>query len=438
MKKVLLIGSGAREHALAVALKKSRQPLGLVTFASSVNPGIKRLSVDYKVGELKNNTQITSYATAQKVDWVIVGPEAPLAQGIVDVLNRVNIPVVGPLKDLAQIETSKSFARELLREYKVPGLPEFMVFKSLEGIEEWLQHLEESFVIKPDGLTSGKGVKVTGDHFNNMNEGMAIIEKLISEGQTIIIEQKMIGQEFSLMSLVDGEHLVHLPVVQDHKRLLNNDEGPNTGGMGSYSCADFSLPFLEVDDIRQAQQINEATVLALKKKFNRGYQGVLYGGFMATKEGVKLIEYNARFGDPEAMNVLPLLKSDFVVIGEAMINGNLNKVKVEFEKLATVCKYAVPQGYPDNSVKDQTLDLSNVDQQKVEVFYAAVDQRPDGLYLTGSRAVALVSKHPDLYQAEQIVEEEIKKIKGPLFHRSDIGTKELIEKRIKMMAELRL
>lgn len=437
MKKVLLIGNGAREHAIALALKKSSQRIDLVTFTSSVNPGIKELSSAYQVGELKNNTQIVSFATGQKVDWAIVGPEAPLEQGIVDVLEQVNIPTVGPLKQLAQIETSKSFTRELFEEYKIPGLPEFMIFETAEGIEDWLQHLEESFVIKPDGLTGGKGVKVAGDHFKNMNEGMAIIEKLLADGQKVIIEEKLIGQEFSLMSLVDGDHLVHLPAVQDHKRAFVGDKGPNTGGMGSYSCADFSLPFLEPEDINMAHEINESTALALKKKFNKGYKGVLYGGFIVTKDGVKLIEYNARFGDPEGMNVFSLLRSDFIVACEAIISGNLNKVKVGFENLSSVCKYAVPEGYPDEPVKDQKIDVSKINKNKVDIYYAAVDQRDNGLYLTGSRAVALVGKHQDLYQAEEITEREIKKIQGPVFHRQDIGTKKLIEKRVKMMDEIR-
>ncbi|MBU1131218.1 phosphoribosylamine--glycine ligase [Patescibacteria group bacterium] len=437
MKKILLIGNGAREHAIALSLKKSPQKIELATFAASVNPGIKELSSEYQVGELKNNTQIASFATEQKVDWAIVGPEAPLAQGIVDVLSQVNIPAIGPAKKLAQIETSKSFTRELMNEYKIAGLPEFTAFESIEGIEDWLQHLEESFVIKPDGLTGGKGVKVSGDHFKNMNEGMAIINELLNDGQKIVIEEKLIGQEFTLMSLADGQHLVHLPAAQDHKRALADDKGPNTGGMGSYSCADFSLPFLEPEDINMAQEINESTALALKNKFGIGYKGVLYGGFIVTKNGVKLIEYNARFGDPEAMNIFSLLKSDFVEICEAIINGNLDKVKVEFENLASVCKYAVPEGYPDEPVKDQKINVSRVNKNKVDIYYAAVDQKQDGLYLTGSRAIALVGKHQDLYQAEKIVEEEIKKIKGPVVHREDIGTKELIEKRVKVMEEVR-
>ena len=422
---------------MALALKKSASAVELICFASSINPGIKEISSAYRVGELKNNTQIVSFATDQKAGWAIVGPEAPLAQGIVDVLGQVGIKSVGPTKNLAQIETSKSFTRKLFVEYKIAGLPEFEVFESIEGVEGWLQHLDESFVIKPDGLTGGKGVKVAGDHFNNMNEGLAIIEDLINDGQKVVLEEKLVGQEFSLMSLTDGEHLVHLPAVQDNKRAFNNDQGPNTGGMGSYSVANFSLPFLDPENIEMAQKINESTALALKNKFGQSYKGVLYGGFMVTKTGVKLIEYNARFGDPEAMNIFSLLKSDFVEACEAIINGNLDKVRVEFEPLSSVCKYAVPEGYPTAPAKDQKIDVSSVDKTKVDIYYAAVDQKEDGLYLTGSRAVAIVGKHRNLYEAERITEEEIKKIRGPVFHREDIGTRQLVEKRVKMMEEIR-
>ncbi len=438
MKKVLLIGNGAREHIIAAKLLASSQKIELVVFASSLNPGIKKLARVYQVGDLKDNQAMVRFAVQEKVNWAIIGPEAPLGQGLVDDLAQKGIKAIGPIKELAQIETSKSFTRELLKEY-LPNLnPELMIFQSMAGVEEWLQHLEESFVIKPDGLTSGKGVKVSGDHFQNMNEGLAIIEDLFSRGNKVIIEEKLIGQEFSLMSLTDGENLIHLPAVQDNKRALVDDRGPNTGGMGSYSCADFSLPFLTAADIKQAQQVNEQVVKVLKEKVGQPYQGILYGNFIAVKNGIKLIEYNARFGDPEAMNVMTVLKSDFVEICEGIINSHLDKVRVEFEKVSTVCKYLVPEGYPQNPVKDVTIDVSQIDQTKVDVYFAAIDERSDGLYLTGSRALALVAKHQDLYAAERIVEEEIQKVIGPVNHRADIGTRELIERRIKMMKELRL
>jgi len=446
MKKILLVGSGAREHAIARALKLAKEETKIFVFGSSVNPGLKALSADYKVGSLDNNTSIVSYASANLVDFAVIGPEKPLANGIVDVLEQIDILAVGPNKLLAQIETSKSFARNLFKDYKINHAPRYMVFENQDGLADWLKILAGNFVIKPDGLTGGKGVKVAGEHFQNLVEGLEIIKELLDAGSSVVVEEKLIGQEFSLMSFCDGEHLLHLPAVQDHKRALSGDKGSNTGGMGSYSLADFSLPFLEDEDIVTARRINEATAAALKNKFGSGYKGVLYGGFIATSDGVKLIEYNARFGDPEAMNVLalfpektlpPSASADFLEVCLAILDGSLNKLKLDLQKVSTVCKYVVPEGYPDQPAKDQPIDVSAVDQSKVKIYYAAVDQKPDGLYLTGSRAVAVVAKDFDVYQAEKLAEAEIKKIIGPVVHREDIGTLGLIEKRIKMMKELR-
>ena len=435
--KVLLVGNGAREHIIGKSVKRSSKNPDLAVFASAHNPGLMELAASYQIGEMSDKTAIIDFAQRQKVDWAIIGPEACLAQGLVDDLEQAGIMAVGPSQALAQIETSKSFARELFKEYHIPVNPEFMVFDSPDGVEEWLDHLRGQFVIKPDGLTGGKGVKVAGDHFKTMNEGLEIIRQLLDLGQRVVLEEKLIGQEFSLMSFTDGLHAVHLPAAQDNKRALAGDLGPNTGGMGSYACADFSLPFLTPDDIKAAQKINEQVIDALKSKTGRPYRGILYGNFIAVNKGVKIIEYNARFGDPEVMNVLTVLRSDFTDICQGIIRGNLDKVKVYFENAATVCKYLVPAGYPLNPVKDVTINVGAVDQQKVDIYYAAVDQKKDGLYLTGSRAVALVAKHPDLFAAEKIVEAEIDKVIGPLQHRRDIGTPKLINSRMESLKKIR-
>ncbi len=437
MKKILLIGNGAREHAIAKQIKASRQANGLFIFAASQNPGIKALATDYQVGDISNNSEIVDYALDNKITLAVIGPEAPLAQGIVDDLEVAGIASFGPTKKQADLEVSKAFTRDLLTEYQIPACPLYQVFATKEGLADFIMAMETDFVIKPDGLTGGKGVMVQGDHFNTKEQGIKLAEEIISAGGKLVIEEKLIGQEFSLISICDGDNLFHFPAVQDHKRAFVGDQGPNTGGMGTYSDQDFSLPFLHNNDIVEAQKINEATTKALKNKFGCGYKGVLYGGFIALKTGVKLIEYNARFGDPEAMNLLVILKNDFVDICEAVISGTLDKIIPEFEPVATVCKYVVPDGYPNNPVKDVKIDISLVDTNKVDIFYAAVDEQKNGLYLTGSRAIALVGRHQDLYEAEKIVEQEIQKIKGPIFHREDIGTRELIEKRVEMMKSIR-
>lgn len=226
-----------------------------------------------------------------------------------------------------------------------------------------------------------------------------------------------------------------MPAVQDHKRAYEGDTGPNTGGMGTYSDSDHSLPFLENSHIRSAQRINEKTATALKNKFGKGYKGILYGGFIATADGVQLIEYNARFGDPEAMNVLSILETDLIEICEAIIKEELDKINISFSNLATVCKYAVPDGYPDDPVKNKQIDISSVKDQD-KLFYASVELKGSDLFEAGSRTVAVVGTGETIWEAEEIAEKEISNVKGPLFHRKDIGTTELIQKKINHMSSL--
>ena len=206
--------------------------------------------------------------------------------------------------------------------------------------------------------------------------------------------------------------------------------------MGTYSDADHYLPFLRKEEIQKAQNINIATANALKKEFGYGFKGMLYGGFMATKDGVKLIEYNARFGDPEAMNVLSILKTDFLDICYGIAQGTLDQIDVRFENKATVCKYAVPEGYPDKPIKGEKIDLSKVRNQD-SLFYASVDVIDGALVEAGSRTVAVVGIDETIEKAEKLAQKEISKIKGPLFHRKDIGTNRLIQKKINHMDSLR-
>ena len=228
-----------------------------------------------------------------------------------------------------------------------------------------------------------------------------------------------------------------MPAVQDHKRAYEGDTGPNTGGMGTYTDQNHSLPFLKTSDIQQAQNINVSVSEALKKEFGEGYKGILYGGFMATSEGVKVIEYNARFGDPEAMNVLSILETDFFEICDAISNGLLNKLDIAFQKKATVCKYAVPEGYPDSPVKGEPIYIDNNTENLGEFFYASIDLKNNKLIELGSRTIAAVGIANTISEAEKIAEKKINCVKGPLFHRGDIGTNEIIQKRIKHMNHIR-
>ena len=433
---ILLIGSGAREHAIARALDRSSQNKSIYCLASNMNPGIAELCVEITIDNFNDPELVSSYASKIGATLTIIGPENPLAEGVADALWNNGVKVVGPKKTLAQIETSKSFTRDLLTEYNIPACPKYKTFLALDGVVEFLSNLEEDYVIKYDGLAGGKGVKVAGDHLNSHEEALAYCRELVDRGGKFVIEEKLIGQEFSLMSFCDGETLKHMPAVQDHKRAYEGDIGPNTGGMGTYSDADHSLPFLTDENIIQAHEINNATAKALKDKFGDGYKGILYGGFMTTADGVKLIEYNARLGDPEAMNVLSLLESDFIAICQGIVDETLDKVDVQFAEQATVCKYAVPKGYPDNPIKGEPIDISNIENLE-RLFYASVDFKDGQLVESGSRTVAVVGMANTISKAEKIAEKEISAVEGPLFHRNDIGTDELVQKRVQHMESLR-
>jgi phosphoribosylamine--glycine ligase len=375
-----------------------------------------------------------------KPDFVVIGPEEPLAAGIVDDLAKIGIASVGPTRDLAKLEASKSFTRELLQKHSIPGNPRHRIFRSFsQEIRQWLSELSE-FVVKPDGLTGGKGVRVSGDHLLTIDDGLEYCRELLDAGRPIIVEERLEGEEFSLQSLSDGKTLVHMPVVQDHKRALEGDRGSNTGGMGSYSSADHGLPFLTSEEIRKAQIINERVAEAIRDDAKEPYRGVLYGGFMATRDGVRLIEYNARFGDPEALNVLPLLENDFAGVCEAIVQGSLDSIAVKFKPLATVCKYLVPQGYPDRPVKGEAIELAELlrrQSDRLHVYKAAVEESDGRTLMTGSRAVAVVGLAPTLDEAFTVAEEAASLVAGPVAFRHDIGSRALVKRRQDHMRAVR-
>lgn len=433
---ILLIGNGAREHVIAETLMRSPKEPKLYAYMKANNPGITLLCNGVEIGNYTDMESIKRYAKSVKPDFVFIGPEDPLNHGVVDALEEEDIPCIGPKKLLARLETSKSFTRDLMKKHKIPGNPLFKVFTK-ENIGEakgFLGAMDEC-VVKPDGLTGGKGVKVQGDHFQTKEEAIDYCEEVLKMHPFVLIEEKLDGEEFSLQCMTDGTTVVATPPVQDHKRAFENDEGPNTGGMGSYSCENHLLPFLHQEHVDAALSITQKMCVALKEEAGEAYKGVMYGGFILTKTGVKLIEYNARFGDPEAMNVLPLLKTDFVKICQAIIHGTLDKIDVEFDKQATVCKYVVPKGYPTNPLKGEKIEVS--EETEARIYYAAVDRKEDDLIMSSSRAVALVGLGDTVEKAEFIAEDGCGLVKGKVFHRKDIGTKTLLQKRMDHMMALK-
>jgi phosphoribosylamine--glycine ligase len=434
---ILIVGSGAREHAIAAALARSSPPPKLVCFSGARNPGIASMCSAYGIGSITAPAEVVAFALAQHVTMAVIGPEAPLAAGIADALWAAKISVVGPTQSLARIESSKGFARELLAKYKIPGNLFFQRFASLDGLEEVFARYANRHVIKDDGLAGGKGVKVCGDHLLSLDDSFAFCRELVAHGHPFVVEEKVEGEEFSLMSFCDGKTLRHMPVVQDHKRAYEGDKGPNTGGMGTYTDADHKLPFLQEADIAAAQEINQRVAAALAKECGAPYQGILYGGFMATKVGVKLIEYNARFGDPESLNLLTLLETDFAGICRAIVDTTLADYVVSFSHKASVCKYIVPEGYPDNPRKGDRLLLPAELPDGVTTYLSAVDVKDGELIATGSRTLAVVGTATTIAEAEALCERVVCQIPGPFFHRADIGTGPSIERRVEHMKAVR-
>jgi phosphoribosylamine--glycine ligase len=434
--RVLVIGGGAREHCLARKLKEDGAEL--CVSMHNLNPGLARLSSDVLRSADADIPKIASWAAEKKIELAVIGPEAPLEKGIVDELEKVGIPAMGPHKTCARLETSKSFTRNLLEKFRIPGNPKFRVFTSPEGLKEFIGELGE-YVVKDEGLAGGKGVKLSGEHLSSPEEGFEYAVSCIKKSGAVVVEEKFIGEEFSLQCLTDGKTVVGFPLVQDHKRAFEGDKGPNTGGMGSYSDSNHLLPFLTQEDYDAAMDITRKVCAALGKECGCPYRGVMYGGFIATKDGVRLVEYNARFGDPETMNVIPLLETNLLDMFSAVTQGKLRESMASFSKKATVCKYVVPRGYGVKSEAGYplTVDEKAIGDAGARFYYAAVDQRPDGIFTGTSRALGIVGIGETLHEAELASERALAHVKGHVYTRHDIGTDEAIRRKVERMAMIR-
>ncbi len=439
MDNFLLVGSGGREHAVAQALcagSKAR----LYVAASSNNPGLHALCAktggQMKVMDIHNPAHVAEFAKANSVSLAFASPDATLEAGVSDKLAGLGIPTASPLRDAARLEWDKAFARNLMKKYKIPGHVKYGHFKSEKKAHEFIDELGGNVAIKPVGLTGGKGVRLSGIHLAGIQDSKdyasEVIKSAIGGKGGVVVEEKLDGEEFTLQAFSDGRKLYGMPLVQDHKLAYEGDTGPNTGGMGSYSDSNHLLPFIPAHDYFEAMRIMTRTVNAFHKETGGRFKGVLYGQFMKTATGLKVIEFNSRFGDPEAMNVMSIFKGDLYSSLYSLAQGNM-KIDGFFEKKATVCKYLVPEGYPVKSLAGQRLsiNLPGISAHGAKVYFASIEEKEDGeLYTLSSRTIGIVGIADTIKQAQEIAEAACAHVKGPVWHRKDIGTSALIEKRI--------
>lgn len=446
LMKYLVLGSGGREHAIIKSLLKHNI---VDCISDKLNPGINNIVRRYH--SVKNyRDELINICRDSYIDIVVIGPEKLIADGLSDLCLENSIPCIAPLKQNSMIETSKSFARHTLRE--IPGLSRYNPYilydhivylpngKKIDncGKSETLEDSYKDFielvgkvVLKYDGLCQGKGVFVQDDHFNTLEEGLKIANTIDESGDELLIEEKLVGNEFSLFSFCDGIDCIHSPPIRDYKRSYENDTGPNTGGMGSVSVfnnGSYLFDFLTDDDIQICQKINEQVVTYLGN-----YKGILYGSFIKTKKGIKVIEFNCRFGDSEAINVLELLETDLGEIFEAIAFGSLNTLTVEWNQCATTVKYIVPVGYPGNAEKSQ---FRYETEFKEYMYVSSVNCINDKLFeLSGSRSIAFIGSGKNDIEASNQCEERInnflnsisdKKDKSIFRYRKDIGFDKLL------------
>ena len=437
--KVLAVGGGGRENAAVEAFHRG----GAEVFAvmKNANPGIIARSSKYKLMDEKDVEGVVAFAKECGVDLAFIGPEAPLEVGLSDALQAAGIKCASPTKSAARIETSKSFMRELVNKYSIAGNLEYASFDNAKDCEEYLRTIDHEIVVKPIGLTGGKGVKVQGEHLLSFEDTMAYVNEIFENnigGAGVIIEEKAVGEEFTQMVFCDGKRIVPMPLVQDHKRAYEGDVGPNTGGMGSYSDCNHLLPFITSGERQAAIDIIQNVIDAMAKE-GCPYHGVLYGKFMLTAKGPKIIEFNARFGDPEAMNVLSILKTNFQDVCMMMADGCL-KDNIRFEYKATVCKYVVPKGYGVKSEvgKEISFDTEGIEKSGAVVYYANIDEKDGKLVTMSSRSAGIVGIGYYLEEAERNCEAALEFVKSDwIFVRHDIGKKELVQKRVDHMNGLR-
>lgn len=405
--KILVIGSGGREHAIVHQLSLSKHKPTI--YAAPGNAGMEAICVNIKVTDKES---LLKFALENKIDLTVVGPEASLATGIVDLFMENNLKIFGPKKNAAIIEGSKEFAKDLMKKYNIPTA-DYATFSSFDEAKAYVIKKGAPIVIKYDGLAAGKGVVVA----KTLDEAIKALEDMLLDktfgSANVVIEEYLEGPEFSLMAFVNGVKVFPMVIAQDHKRAYDNDLGPNTGGMGAYS----PVPIISEAEVKYAvKEIMEKTASAMVNE-NRPFLGVLYGGLMKTKDGIKVIEFNARFGDPETEVVLPRLNSDFVDVILDLIDGcDLN---LDWDKNPRLGVVMASKGYPGSYSKGfEIKGLENTDL----VFHMGTKKENDKYYTDGGRVLLVIGKGKTLKEAQKDAYNNVKKIECEnLFYRNDIG-----------------
>ena len=416
--KVCVIGSGGREHALAwrLSISPSVTKVYAIPGSAAMSDCAELVGIDWQQSD-----HLISFLKDNQVDLVVVGPEAPLVAGLADVLNKVGIPVFGPSKDAAQLEGSKVFAKNLMKKYNIPTAA-YGVFHKVDEAKTFIAQTGAPIVVKADGLAAGKGVVVamTIDEANAAVEDMLRGNRFGDAGSTVVIEEFMEGEEASLLAFVDGKTVVPMIASQDHKRIFDGDKGPNTGGMGTYAPA----PVL-TDALRdEAMKIILEPMVEAMEKEGMPYVGCLYAGLMITDKGPKVVEFNARFGDPETQVVLPLLDSDLGEIMMACATGTLTSNMVKWKDSSAACVILASKGYPETSSKGDVISGDIKQYDTTIVFHSGTKLVGENYVTNGGRVLGVVGLGKDLRTALDRAYGRIEHIDFEgMQYRTDIGAK---------------
>ena len=416
--KVCVIGSGGREHALAwrLSISPSVTKVYAIPGSAAMSDCAELVGIDWQQSD-----HLISFLKDNQVDLAVVGPEAPLVAGLADVLNKAGIPVFGPSKAAAQLEGSKVFAKDLMKKYNIPTAA-YGVFHKVDEAKAFIAQTGAPIVVKADGLAAGKGVVVamTIDEANAAVEDMLSGNRFGDAGSTVVIEEFMEGEEASLLAFVDGKTVVPMIASQDHKRIFDGDKGPNTGGMGTYAPAPVLTDALRDEAMKT---ILEPMVAAMGKE-GMPYVGCLYAGLMITDEGPKVVEFNARFGDPETQVVLPLLDSDLGEIMMACAKGTLTSNMVKWKDSSAACVILASKGYPETSSKGDVISGDIKQYDTTIVFHSGTKLVGENYVTNGGRVLGVVGLGKDLRTALDRAYERIEHIDFEgMQYRTDIGAK---------------